>query len=209
METIISVLDEKKSLLEQTADFLWDHPETAFTEFQSAACLCDVLRQEGFTVEENLAGIATAFSGTIQTVWAKQEANIIRFVDEFNAISTTPVTEINWKNNHTIAYLIVEGFGDLSIKVNDHDEMGFFFTLEFSDGTASLEKYEKLMADIVKVFDANVEIGNKFQEANANPKTNVYLSDNIFVEYHYIKDAIGYQPADTYIITLTSTDYNK
>ena len=141
--------------------------------------------------------------------WAKQEANIIRFVDEFNAISTTPVTEINWKNNHTIAYLIVEGFGDLSIKVNDHDEMGFFFTLEFSDGTASLEKYEKLMADIVKVFDANVEIGNKFQEANANPKTNVYLSDNIFVEYHSIKDAIGYQPADTYIITLTSTDYNK
>lgn len=39
------------------------HAETAFTEFQSAACLCDVLRKEGFTVEENLAGIKTAFSG--------------------------------------------------------------------------------------------------------------------------------------------------
>ena len=82
METIISVLDEKKSLLEQTADFLWDHPETAFTEFQSAACLCDVLRQEGFTVEENLAGIATAFSGTYGS-----GKPVIGILGEFDALS--------------------------------------------------------------------------------------------------------------------------
>lgn len=141
--------------------------------------------------------------------WAKQEANIRKFVDEFNAISDTPVTEIDFENNHTLAYLIVDDFGKLTIKVNDHSEMGFFFTFHFSDGIASLEKYEALMRDIIKVFDANVEIGDKFQEANENQKTNIYLSDTIFVEYHYVKDAVGFQAADTYIITLTSTDYNK
>ena len=55
METILSAIDEKRDILDQTADFLWDHPETAFTEFQSAAYLCEVLRSEGFAVEENLA----------------------------------------------------------------------------------------------------------------------------------------------------------
>lgn len=141
--------------------------------------------------------------------WAKQEATIRKFVDEFNAISDTPVTEIEFKNNHTIAYLVIEGFSDLSIKVNDHDEMGFTFTFEFKDGTASLEKYENLVRDIVKVFDASVDVGDKFQEANASQDTYIRLSDSISVEYHYIKDAVGYKAADTYIITLISTDYNK
>ena len=141
--------------------------------------------------------------------YAKHEATIRKFVDEFNAISDTPVTEIQFKNNHTIAYLVIDGFSEMSIKVNDHSEMGFFFTLHFYDGIASLEKYEALMCDIVKVFDANIEIGDKFQEANANQQTNIYLSDNIFVEYHYVKDAVGFQAGDTYYITLTSTDYNK
>ena len=60
----LSAIDEKRKLLEDTADYLWDHPELAFTEFKSAKYLCDVLRAEGFTVQENLAGIATAFSGS-------------------------------------------------------------------------------------------------------------------------------------------------
>lgn len=141
--------------------------------------------------------------------YAEHEKTIRRFVSEFNEISDTPVTDIKFKNNHTIAYLIVDGFSELSIKVNDHSEMGFFFTLEFSNGTALLEQYENLMRDIVKVFDANVDVGEKFQEANMNEDTIIYLSDSISIKYHYVKDAVGFQEADTYIITLTSTDYNK
>ena len=60
----LSVIDEKAGLLEDVANYLWDNPETAFTEFNSARYLCDVLRKEGFEVKENLAGIKTAFSGT-------------------------------------------------------------------------------------------------------------------------------------------------
>ena len=141
--------------------------------------------------------------------YAEHEKTIRRFVSEFNEISDTPVTDIKFKNNHTIAYLIVDGFSELSIKVNDHSEMGFFFTLEFSNGTVLLEQYESLMRDIVKVFDANVDVGEKFQEANMNEDTIIYLSDSISIKYHYVKDAVGFQEADTYIITLTSTDYNK
>lgn len=82
MEQLISVIDEKRELMEQTADFLWEHPETAFTEFQSAAYLCDVLRKEGFTVEENLAGISTAFSGRFGS-----GKPVIGILGEFDALS--------------------------------------------------------------------------------------------------------------------------
>ena len=144
-----------------------------------------------------------------KNLYARQEKTIRRFVSEFNEISDTPITDIKFKNNHTVAYLLVDGFGELGIKVNDHREMGFFFTFEFSNGIALLEQYENLMRDVVKVFDANVDVGEKFQEANMNEETMIYLSDNISVKYNYIKDAVGFQAADTYIITLTSMNYNK
>ena len=78
----LSVIDEKAALLEAVADFLWENPETAFTEFQSAAYLCDVLRKEGFRVEENLAGIQTAFSGTYGS-----GKPVIGILGEFDALS--------------------------------------------------------------------------------------------------------------------------
>ena len=82
METILSAIDAKRSVLNDTADFLWDHPETAFAEFESAKYICEVLRKEGFTVEENLAGIATAFSGTFGS-----GKPVIGILGEFDALS--------------------------------------------------------------------------------------------------------------------------
>ena len=161
---------------------------------------------EQLTTSETEA-ISTSTENT--STWAEQEKTIRRFVSEFNEISDTPISEIQFKNNHTIAYLSADGFADLSIEVNDHKEMGFIFTFEFNEGTSLLGKYEALMRDIVKVFDANVDVGEKFQEANQKHDAFIPLSDSISVEYHYIKDAIGYKAGDTYIITLVSTDYNK
>ena len=82
MDTILQAIDEKRKVLNDTADFLWDHPETAFTEFESAKYICQVLRQEGFTVEENLGGIATAFSGTFGS-----GKPVIGILGEFDALS--------------------------------------------------------------------------------------------------------------------------
>jgi len=78
----LSVIDQKAELLDSVADYLWDNPETAFTEFKSAAHLCDVLRKEGFTVEENLAGIKTAFSGTYGS-----GKPVIGILGEYDALS--------------------------------------------------------------------------------------------------------------------------
>ena len=78
----LSIVDEKADLLRETADFLWEHPETAFTEFESAACLCNALRQEGFTVTENLANIPTAFSGTFGS-----GKPVIGILGEFDALT--------------------------------------------------------------------------------------------------------------------------
>ena len=82
METILSAIEAKRNILNDTADFLWDHPETAFTEFESAKYLCEVLRKEGFTVEENVAGIATAFSGTFGS-----GKPVIGILGEYDALS--------------------------------------------------------------------------------------------------------------------------
>jgi len=78
----LSVIDEKAQLLEDTANFLWDNAETAFTEFKSAEYLCRILREEGFTVEENLANIKTAFSGTYGS-----GKPVIGILGEFDALS--------------------------------------------------------------------------------------------------------------------------
>ena len=78
----LSAIEEKAGLLEDVANFLWDNPETAFTEYKCAAYLCDVLRKEGFTVKENLAGIKTAFSGTYGS-----GKPVIGILGEFDALS--------------------------------------------------------------------------------------------------------------------------
>ena len=78
----LSIIDEKKQLLEDTALFLWEHPETAFTEFESAKYLCKVLRDEGFEVTENLAGISTAFCGRFGS-----GKPVIGLLGEFDALS--------------------------------------------------------------------------------------------------------------------------
>lgn len=62
-EQALSAIDREKELLCKASDDVWDHPETAFQEFKSAEILCELLEKEGFSVEKNLAGIATAFSG--------------------------------------------------------------------------------------------------------------------------------------------------
>lgn len=78
----LSVIDEKQALLRQAVDFLWEHPETAFTEYESAGYLCRALREEGFAVKENLAGIPTAFSGRFGS-----GRPVIGILGEFDALS--------------------------------------------------------------------------------------------------------------------------
>ena len=78
----LSIIDQKQDLLTQLSDQLWDNPETAFCEHFAAKLLCNTLRSEGFTVEENVANIPTAFTGTFGS-----GKPVIGFLAEYDALS--------------------------------------------------------------------------------------------------------------------------
>src|SRR5207248_7666714 len=51
--------------LEKLSRQIHDNPELAYQEVKAAAWLADFLDKQGFTVERGVAGVATAFRGTI------------------------------------------------------------------------------------------------------------------------------------------------
>ena len=60
-ETVLASIGEKAGRYIDAADRVWDYAETRFRETKSAALLCGLLEQEGFSVEAGLAGMDTAF----------------------------------------------------------------------------------------------------------------------------------------------------
>lgn len=58
------LLDNRQKTFCELSDRIWDYAETAFEEFRSAEDIKKVLSENGFTLEENLADITTAFCGT-------------------------------------------------------------------------------------------------------------------------------------------------
>ena len=80
-ESISALVDAKADLFTGVSDEIWKNPELGFKEFKSAKVLIDALKAEGFAVEEGLAGIPTAFSGTFGS-----GKPVIGFLGEFDAL---------------------------------------------------------------------------------------------------------------------------
>lgn len=78
----IKYVDENAGIFTGVSDAVWDCAELSLKEFKSAKLYCDVLREHGFTVEENLAGIKTAFSGSYGS-----GRPVIGILGEFDALS--------------------------------------------------------------------------------------------------------------------------
>lgn len=78
----LMAIDREKSAICAASDNVWENPETAFQEFKSTEILCELLEKEGFTVEKNLAGIATAFSGRYG-----HGKPVVGILGEFDALS--------------------------------------------------------------------------------------------------------------------------
>lgn len=57
-------IEEKRSVITDVADRIWDYAELSLQEEKSAALYCEVLEKEGFRVEKGISGIATAFSAS-------------------------------------------------------------------------------------------------------------------------------------------------
>ena len=80
-DKICSLVDAKADCFVKLNDQIWANPELDFKETKSAAALIEVLKAEGFQVEEGLAGIPTAFVGS----WGSGRP-IIGILGEFDAL---------------------------------------------------------------------------------------------------------------------------
>ena len=81
-QAALAAIEEKKQLVAGVADQIWEYAELSLQEVQSAALYVRVLRQEGFTVEEGICGIPTAFSASFGT-----GRPVIGILAEYDALS--------------------------------------------------------------------------------------------------------------------------
>src|SRR5699024_9315021 len=61
---ISEIIEEKKDILIDASNYIWDLAEMKFEEFESVDHLCELLKAEGFQVERDVGGIETAFIAT-------------------------------------------------------------------------------------------------------------------------------------------------
>ena len=78
----LAAIDEKKDLIAQVADAVWDYAELSMQEVKSAALFVKVLKEEGFQVEEGICNIPPAFSASYGS-----GKPVIGFLAEYDALS--------------------------------------------------------------------------------------------------------------------------
>ena len=122
---IKKLVDAKKEAFLHAGDLVWEYAEIGFKEFQSAKALTDVLKAEGFAVEEGVAGIPTAFVAS----WGEGNP-IIGLLGEYDALPALkhaagdPVesSEIVSENGHGCGHNLL-GAGALGAAVAVKDYM--------------------------------------------------------------------------------------
>ncbi|MDO5725248.1 MAG: amidohydrolase [Tissierellia bacterium] len=61
LDQIKEIVKEKQPIFEDIANFLWQNPETGLVEYKSSKKIIEVMRENGFEVEESVDDIETAF----------------------------------------------------------------------------------------------------------------------------------------------------
>ena len=80
-EFVLKAVADKKDLIVEVSDKIFDYAETGFHEFKTAKLYEDVLKKEGFQVEMGVGGMPTAFKATYGT-----EKPVIGFLAEYDAL---------------------------------------------------------------------------------------------------------------------------
>ena len=62
--TLYKIIDDNSQMLQDLSDKIWEYAELSMMEHKSTAAYLEILRAEGFNVNANLCGIATAFSAS-------------------------------------------------------------------------------------------------------------------------------------------------
>ena len=81
-QTAYEYIDRSADAFIGVSDRIWELAELSLKEFQSAALYCETLERFGFTVERNLCGIPTAFSGSYGS-----GKPVVGILGEFDALS--------------------------------------------------------------------------------------------------------------------------
>lgn len=81
-ETVLTWIDQNRGKIVEVATWLYEHPEIALEEFESSKYLADWLEKEGFQVEREYAGMATAF----KAVKKRGNGPRIAFLAEYDAL---------------------------------------------------------------------------------------------------------------------------
>lgn len=79
---IEGILEEKRDFLTDLSNSIWEHPETRFEEYKSVEIMQQALKEEGFSVEKEVANIDTAFIGSFGS-----GSPIIGILGEFDALA--------------------------------------------------------------------------------------------------------------------------
>ena len=77
----LGVIDKHRLELEALSDAIWEHPQVGYQETYAANAFCRFLGKSGFQVEQNLAGIPTAFCASYGS-----GAPVIGLLGEFDAL---------------------------------------------------------------------------------------------------------------------------
>ena len=67
-KAVLAAVEQKKELLEQVSDSIWEYAELSLQEYRSAALFCQVLTQQGFAV----AGYLRYRNGVFRQLWQRQ-----------------------------------------------------------------------------------------------------------------------------------------
>ncbi len=81
-QALYTIIEEKSPLLTALSDQIWEYAELSLLEYKSTAAYVRILKEQGFTVEENLCGIPTAFQGSFGS-----GSPVIGILGEYDALS--------------------------------------------------------------------------------------------------------------------------
>ena len=87
IQTIKELIAQKSDTAVALAQEIWGYAELSYEETKSAAALIQALKREGFTVEENIADIPTAFTATFQNGTGKPVVGLLAEYDALDGLS--------------------------------------------------------------------------------------------------------------------------
>ena len=189
VEKITEYIKEKEELIERANKEIWDYAELAFEEEKSAKLYMDMLKDEGFIIEDNLANMPTAFRASYGS-----GKPVIAILGEYDALPNLSqeagVSEFSQiekgGNGHGCGHnsLGAASFGAaLAVKeyMMDNDKFG---TIEFYGCPAEENGNGKSFMVRDGVFD-DVDIALTWHPGDLNAVLGVGTLASISVAFHF------------------------